>query len=55
MRELGQAGLAQAERKVALIGLDSFYRALSPAESRAAYAGEYNFDRPSTADPHLLL
>ena len=48
IRRLGQDGVAQAERRVALVGLDSFYRVLSPAESKAALAGDHNFDHPST-------
>jgi len=50
MRKLGQDGVTPTDRKVALISLDSFYKVLTPEESKAAYAGAYNFDRPGTAE-----
>ena len=53
MRRLGQDGVTPTDRKVALISLDSFYKVLTPEESKAAYAGEYNFDRPGTPSPPL--
>lgn len=54
MRKLGQDGVTPTDRKVALISLDSFYKVLTPEESKAAYAGAYNFDRPGTAETRQM-
>ena len=40
---------------VTLLSLDSFYKVLSPEESRQAYANNFNFDHPDAFDWPLAM
>lgn len=40
---------------VVLLGMDSFYKPLTPEESKAAFRNEYDFDSPEAIDFDLLV
>lgn len=47
VEQLGQAEISVSQRKVVTIAQDSFYKQLSPEESKKAAKGMYDFDHPS--------
>jgi len=54
VEELGEADISAESRRVVSIGQDSFYRKLTPGESKEAAQGRFNFDHPSALDLPLL-
>ena len=46
MEQLDQDRVESDQRRVVIIGQDSFYRELSPEEAEDAKVGNFNFDHP---------
>ncbi|ODM98440.1 putative uridine-cytidine kinase [Orchesella cincta] len=55
MEQLGQADVSVSLRKVVTIAQDSFYKQLSPDESKKAAKGQYDFDHPNALDIDLVV
>jgi uridine kinase len=57
----GKSTLSQAIVKklnlpwVVILSMDSFYKPLTPAQSKLAFANEYDFDSPEAIDFDILV
>ncbi len=46
MEQLGQNEVAEDQKQVHIVSMESFYRRLTDEQRQAALRGKYNFDHP---------